>query len=106
MRRSFPLLSAWFRFFISLSMTLALDTKSPLALLSQTLDQACCLDPSSAGFALGLRAALGGLSREAGLLSDAQREGALVCYRRPFLVATPLRLYALAPLDRPGRDAA
>ncbi|MDN7176489.1 cysteine dioxygenase family protein [Caballeronia sp. SEWSISQ10-4 2] len=79
-------------------MTLALDTKSPLALLSQTLDQACCLDPSSAGFALGVRAALSGLSRETGLLSDAQRESGLDCYRRHLLVADPLGRYAVAAL--------
>jgi predicted metal-dependent enzyme (double-stranded beta helix superfamily) len=79
-------------------MTLALDTKSPLAVLSQTLDQACCLDPSSAGFALGVRAALGGLSRETGLLSDAQRESGLDCYRRHLLVADPLGRYAVAAL--------
>ncbi|CAH2811426.1 MAG: hypothetical protein CBARDMAM_6503 [uncultured Caballeronia sp.] len=30
--------------------------------LSETLDQACRLDPSSAGFALGVRSALDGLS--------------------------------------------
>src|ERR1700686_3996695 len=86
-------------------MTLAPDTQSPLALFPQTLDQACCLDPSSAGFALGLRAALGGLSREAGLLSDAQREGGLDCYRRHLLVADPLGRYAVAALVWQGGQA-
>jgi predicted metal-dependent enzyme (double-stranded beta helix superfamily) len=79
-------------------MTSALDTKSPLARLSDALDQACCLDPLSAGFALGVRSALNNLSREAGLLSDAQCEGDPDCYRRHLLVADPLGRYAVAAL--------
>jgi len=79
-------------------MTSATNTKSPLAQLSNALDQACCLDPSSKGFALGVRTALDRLSREAGLLSDAQREGGLDCYRRHLLVADPLGRYAVAAL--------
>ncbi|WP_158936614.1 cysteine dioxygenase family protein [Burkholderia sp. S171] len=78
--------------------TSALATKSPLARLSDALDQACCLDPSSARFALSVRSALNGLAREAGLLSDAQREGGLDCYRRHLLVADPLGRYAVAAL--------
>lgn len=76
-------------------------SKSPLAQLSDALDQACCFDPSSAEFARGIRKALDGLSREAGVLSDlsdAQREGGPDCYRRHLLVADPLGRYAVAAL--------
>lgn len=79
-------------------MTLSFDKKSPLARLSHALDDTCCLDPSSAKFALGVRAALDGLSKEAGLLSNAQREGGLDCYRRHLLFADPLGRYAVAAL--------
>jgi len=80
------------------SATSALATQSPLTRLSDALDQACRLDPSSAGFALGVRSALSGLSRDAGLLSDAQREGGLDSYRRHLLIADPLGRYAVAAL--------
>ena len=74
------------------------NTKSPLARLSLALDEACCLNPSSAAFALRVRAAIDGLSREAGFLSDAQRESGLDCYRRHLLFADPLGRYAVAAL--------
>ncbi|MFK4447029.1 putative metal-dependent enzyme (double-stranded beta helix superfamily) [Caballeronia udeis] len=83
---------------MTLATTPAIDTRSPLARLSEALDQACRLDPSSAGFALGVRSALHDLSREAGLLSDAQREGGADCYRRHLLAADPLGRYAVAAL--------
>jgi predicted metal-dependent enzyme (double-stranded beta helix superfamily) len=38
------------------------------------------------------------VSGQAGLLTDAQREGALGCYRRHLLVADPLGRYAVAAL--------
>jgi predicted metal-dependent enzyme (double-stranded beta helix superfamily) len=79
-------------------MTLSTHAQSPLARLSEALDQACRLDPSSAGFALHVRSALDGLSRETGLLSDAQREGGMDCYRRHLLAADPLGRYAVAAL--------
>src|ERR1700684_2724004 len=81
-------------------MTSATHTKKklPFAQLSNALNQACGLDPSSTRFALAVRAALDGLSREAGLLSDAQREGGLDCYRRHLLVADSLGRYAVAAL--------
>ena len=87
-----------FRLMTSLAMTFALDTKSPLARLSNVLDKARCLNPASAAFALGVRAALDGLSKEAGFLSDAQREGGVDCYRRHLLLADPLGRYAVAAL--------
>ncbi len=76
--------------------------------LSEALDQAYRLDPSSAEFALGVRSALDGLSREAGLLSDAQREGGPDCYRRHLLAADPLGRYAVAALvwRRSGKPGA
>ncbi|MGX7002606.1 cysteine dioxygenase [Caballeronia sp. KNU42] len=79
-------------------MTSALATKSPLARLSDALDQACCLDPSSAKFALGVRTALTGLSSAAGLLTDSQHESGQDCYRRHLLLADPLGRYAVAAL--------
>jgi predicted metal-dependent enzyme (double-stranded beta helix superfamily) len=86
------------------AMTSALDTKSPLARLCHALDQACCLDPSSAQFALGVRSALNEVSGQADLLTDAQREGGLDCYRRHLLVADPLGRYAVAALVwQPGQ---
>jgi len=82
----------------------ALDTQLSLARLSHALDAACCLDPASPGFTLGVRAALAGLAAEPGLLSNAQRESSADGYRRHLLLEDPLGRYAVAALVwRPGQ---
>jgi predicted metal-dependent enzyme (double-stranded beta helix superfamily) len=90
-----------------LAMTLILDAadiKSPFAHLSHALNAACCIDPASPGFTLGVRAALSGLSGVPGLLSAAQRESAPNGYTRHLLYAEPLGRYAVAALVwRPGQ---
>jgi predicted metal-dependent enzyme (double-stranded beta helix superfamily) len=84
-----------------LAMTLildAVDIESPLTQLAHSLDVACCLDPASPGFTLGVRAALAGLSGHAELLSKAQRESSPNGYTRHLLFADPLGRYAVAAL--------
>jgi predicted metal-dependent enzyme (double-stranded beta helix superfamily) len=79
-------------------MTHIVAAQSPLTQLFRSLNDTCCLDPASASFALRVRAALEGLSGEARLLPDAQREGGMECYRRHLLFADPLGRYAVAAL--------
>jgi predicted metal-dependent enzyme (double-stranded beta helix superfamily) len=80
------------------------DTESPLARLSRTLDTACGFHPASPGFMQDVRAALAGLSGEAELLSRAQRESRPDAYTRHLLFADPLGRYAVAALVwRPGQ---
>jgi predicted metal-dependent enzyme (double-stranded beta helix superfamily) len=71
---------------------------SPLARLTASLDEAMRLDPSSAAFALAMRAALVAASQEPALLSDAQREGGADSYRRHLLAADSHGRYAVAAL--------
>jgi predicted metal-dependent enzyme (double-stranded beta helix superfamily) len=69
-----------------------------LARLVRSLDEAMCLDLSSAAFGLAIRKALAVASNEPALLCDAQREGGADTYRRHLLAADSLGRYAVAAL--------
>jgi predicted metal-dependent enzyme (double-stranded beta helix superfamily) len=79
-------------------MKLNIDTNPALIGLHRALDEACCLDLSSAEFALGVRSALAASTTHTHLLTAAQREGDAQTYRRHLLYADPLGRYAVAAL--------